>query len=118
MIPEFTDNPLFSAWPFWVLELTPEAKNSEIEKAARDILAKINFKVPGADEFQTPIGKSTRDDYLLREAKSALQNPKVRLLAEFWFVSPSDIQVFAGAGQEGSGNDNAEDPYGVCLWAE
>lgn len=118
MIPEFTENPLFSAWPFWVLELTPEALNSDVEKAARDILAKINFKMPSANEFQTPIGKSTRDEYLLREAKLTLQDPKLRLFAEFWFVSPHDVQVLLGATQEESFGGKAEGPYGVCLWAE
>lgn len=84
MIPEFTDQPLYSAWPFWVLELTPEASAIDIERQARELVNKLKFKLPGVEYYLSPLGKKTRDEYLIREAKSKLQDPKDRLLAEFW----------------------------------
>lgn len=89
MNPVFTSNPLYSAWPFWVLELSPSASNSDIEKAAREIESKLQFQVPGADTFASPLGKQQRDSFALREAKNALQDPSRRVLAEFWYSVPN-----------------------------
>ncbi len=89
MIQAYIDNPLYSCWPFWVLELTPLATPIEIEKAARDITAKIGLGVLDAQKYMTPAGRQKRDEFLIREAKSALQDSKKRLLAEFWYVDPA-----------------------------
>jgi len=89
MTPEFTNNPLYSCWPFWVLELTPEAHNTDIEKAAREITSKIEFEIANADKYNTPDGLKKRDEFLIREARSKLQNPAERLLAEYWYISPA-----------------------------
>lgn len=88
MTPEFTSNPQFSAWPFWVLELTPDATGIDIEKSTRDITAKITLGVPNAEFFAIPQGKRTRDAFLIREAKAKLIDPTARLLAEYWYVKP------------------------------
>lgn len=95
MNPAFTSNPIYFAWPFWVLELTPSASNSDIEKAAREIESKIQFQIPGADSYPSPLGKQTRDSYTLREAKTALQDPCSRVVAEYWYCPPD-------AGEENS----------------
>ena len=89
MIQEYIDNPLYSCWPFWVLGLTPSAQESEIEKAARDITAKITLGIPSASEYQTPNGLKQRDEFLIREAKSALQDASKRIVAEFWYIDPA-----------------------------
>lgn len=89
MTQAFSDIPLFSCWPFWVLELTPMATTQDIEKAARDIIGKLQFGVKGADTYASPLGNTARDEFTVREAKAALQDPLKRLLAEFWYVTPS-----------------------------
>lgn len=88
MDPEYIDNPLYCSWPFWVLELPPTSKTLDIEKSAREIAAKIEFGAPGADQYATPVGVKKRDEFLVREAKFKLQDPKARLLAEFWYLDP------------------------------
>lgn len=97
MIPEFSEDPRYAAWPFWVLELTPTASASEIEKAARDISAKLKFGVAGVERFALPLGDAVRDEYLVREAKALLQDPARRLQAEFWYVTPGLVQNLLGA---------------------
>lgn len=84
----FTEDPKQACWPFWVLELTPDAQNPDIEKAARDIQAKIQLGVESSFRFRTPAEYLERDEHLVREAKAALQNPERRLLAEFWYIPP------------------------------
>jgi len=51
MIPEFSEDPRYGAWPFWVLELDPSASVADIEKAARDITAKLQFGMAGIEQF-------------------------------------------------------------------
>lgn len=97
MIPEFSEDPRYAAWPFWVLELTPAASASDIEKAARDISAKLKFGVAGVERFPLPLGDAMRDEYLVREAKALLQDPARRLQAEFWYVTPGLVQNLLGA---------------------
>lgn len=90
MIQAFFNDPLLSGWPFWVLQLTPSATTVEIEKAARDIAAKMQFGMAGSDLFLTPLGEMQRDEYWLREARAKLQNPAERIVAEFWYTDPRD----------------------------
>ena len=88
MIPEFSEDPRYGAWPFWVLELDPSASVADIEKAARDITAKLQFGMAGVERFEVPNATLIRDEFLVREAKAALQDPGRRLTAEFWYVEP------------------------------
>lgn len=96
MTQAFINQPQFSAWPFWVLNLTPEAANSDIDKAARDLTAKLQFGMAEAKSFSSPLGQHQRDEQLIRDARSTLQDPALRLLAEFWYFAadkPSDSPV-------------------------
>jgi len=89
MTPAFSDNPALSAWPFWVLELTPAASLNDVNKAARELAGKLALKMAGATEFPTPGGIRQRDEFLVREAQAVLIDPERRLLAEFWYVPPA-----------------------------
>jgi len=95
MIQAYINRLHWSCWPFWVLELSTDATVQDIEKAARDITNKISFGMEAAKTFQTPIGTFERDDFLIREAKAKLQNPEQRLLAEFWYIEPKEIEQSA-----------------------
>jgi hypothetical protein len=88
MIAEFTATPLFAAWPFWVLALDPTADNRAIERAYQKCISSLQLKIPGAQEFMTPLGVRPRDEFLLREARAILTNPDSRALAEFWYLAP------------------------------
>ncbi len=85
---EFTSHPLYSCWPFWALELQPDADARAVEKAYAKILGLIKLQIPDADKFATPAGMQTRDEFLLRDAKAILLDPEKRAVAEFWYVSP------------------------------
>lgn len=89
MTPAFSDNPILSGWPFWVLELTPSASLNEVNRAARDLAGKLALKMAGADEYRTPAGVMPRDEFLVREAQAVLIDPQRRLLAEFWYLPPA-----------------------------
>lgn len=89
MIQEFINKPLYSAWPFWALELEPGADNKVIERAYAKLVGAIKLQVPGADTFKSPLGTHARDEFLLRDARARLINPETRILAEFWYVSPT-----------------------------
>jgi len=107
---EFINRPGWQCWPFWVLSLTPEASSSDVEKAARDISSKLNFGVEQTTKFLTPEGNMDRDTYLVRGAKSALQDPQTRLLAEFWYFDPEISRTrFQSAPAEKSMPSSEED---------
>jgi hypothetical protein len=106
MIPEYSENPLYFGWPFWVLDLTPSANTSDVEKAAHDLTAKLQLKVPDAETYLTPVGMQTRDAFLIREAKSTLQDPNSRLLAEFWYYPPN----------KGNGSQVSTEDYSIAFW--
>ncbi|MFV8780845.1 hypothetical protein ACNKU7_00350 [Microbulbifer sp. SA54] len=89
MIPAFSKNPVLSAWPFWVLELTPSASLNDVNRAARELTGKLALQMAGAGEFTTPAGAFERDEFLIREAQAVLIDPERRLLAEFWYVPPT-----------------------------
>lgn len=95
MISEFTATPLFSAWPFWVLEIDPTADNRSIERAYQKIANSMQLKIPKAAEFITPLGLRLRDEFVLREARAILTNPELRAVAEFWYLVPQSPQEHA-----------------------
>jgi len=115
MIQEFIDNPTYSAWPFWVLELSPTASVTEVEKSANELVGKIKFDVKQALSFKAPEGFYPRDEFLIREAKTILQDPVKRTLAEFWYVEPNLNN------NQMKSESNASDwlsYFGVNLWEE
>ena len=107
MTPVFTDSGLDNAWPFWVLGLDIHASNSDIEKAAQTLSAKLKLGAPGAALFDTPVGQRKRDEFLVREAKAALQNPDTRLLAEFWYLSPNEKPSTGNTATDNKNNNQA-----------
>jgi len=111
------DNPLLSSWPFWVLELTPTAENADIEKSARDIINKIQFQLPGSEYYRSPDGSQKRDEFLIREAKSKLQDPKTRLLAEYWYIDPL-IEAENTQQQDKLSIKDWYKEFGIQLWED
>lgn len=93
MIPAFFNDPLYSAWPFWVLELTPAASLQEVERAARELSAKLKLGLPAAASYRIPGQMLTRDEYLVREARAKLITPESRLICEFWYVAPDLVET-------------------------
>ena len=88
MIQEFINKPLYSAWPFWVLELDPSADGKAVEKAYTKLTGAIKLQLPLAEFFCSPLGTHVRDEFILRDARANLINPETRILAEFWYVPP------------------------------
>lgn len=108
MIPGFSDNPVGQAWPFWVLGLDPQCGIQDIERAAREIQARLKMQVKDAGVFAIPGGSAQRDEYLVREARARLLDPAARLLCEFWYVSPQALTATSESG--------APRRYGVEEW--
>lgn len=119
MTQAFTKQPQFSAWPFWVLDLSPDATNADIDKAARDLTAKLQFGMAAAKKFISPLGELERDEHLIRDARSALQDPTLRLVAEFWYFSIEQTSEAATENepQRLTNKDWAMD-LGGLLWEE
>lgn len=88
MTPAFSDHPVYQAWPFWVLDLTPAASLGEVEKAARELTGKLRLQIKGAERFAWPGGTAARDEYLVREARARLIDPNARLVCEYWYQAP------------------------------
>ncbi len=87
----YSNNPLYSCWPFWILELDANADSRAVEKAYANILGAINLQIPAAEKYLSPLGLQTRDEFQLRDAKAILLDPERRGLAEFWYLSPDVI---------------------------
>jgi hypothetical protein len=49
MTTEFSATPVFSAWPFWVLEINPAADNRAIEKAYQKLVNSLQLKIANSD---------------------------------------------------------------------
>jgi hypothetical protein len=49
---------------------------------------RLGENVSNADRYKTPMGMRKRDEFLIREAKSSLQDHSSRLLAELWYYPP------------------------------
>lgn len=111
MTPEFTSHPLYACWPFWALELEPDADARAVEKAYTKILGLLKLQIADADKFATQVGTQIRDEFLLRDAKAILQDPEKRVLAEFWYVPPQAIQSVSA-----SPPDKTTQPPGILDW--
>jgi hypothetical protein len=99
---EFTSTPLFVAWPFWVLEINPDADSRVVEKAYQKINNSLQLKIPNTHLFPTPLGVRERDEFVLREARALLADPQKRLLAEFWYMPPAPMSTQSPAAQPSS----------------
>ncbi len=88
MTQEFTKHPLDLPWPFWVLEVSPKDNSQVIERSYNRLTNALKLNVRGADHYVSPGGPRTRDEFLLREARSVLLDPAKRLLAEYWYIDP------------------------------
>jgi hypothetical protein len=113
MIQEFINDPLNKAWPFWVLGLVPECSSQDINKASQLIASKLSLGVPDAEFFYTPAGTKSRDSFLVREAKSILDDPAQRLIAEFWYVPPQ-VNIATSSDQESSSTPSK--PLSAKQW--
>ncbi|HEY6530032.1 MAG TPA: hypothetical protein VIZ65_15185 [Cellvibrionaceae bacterium] len=95
MTTEFSATPVFSAWPFWVLEIDPTADNRAIEKAYQKLVNSLQLKIANTEQFMTPLGLRVRDEFMLREARAVLTDPDKRVLAEFWYMPAEQLAVQA-----------------------
>ena len=64
--------------PFYVLELAPDAAPADIERQGRKILGLLEVGSTKAKSYACPLGTFERDETMVREAMSALRDPKRR----------------------------------------
>ena len=91
MNPVSADSPLWAPWPFWILELDPQATHQAVERAYQNITGKLKLGIPGINCYSTPIGEKSRDEFQLREARAILLDPEKRILCEFWYIKPISL---------------------------
>jgi hypothetical protein len=86
------DDPL-AAWrgnPFFLLEVSPQASRTEVERAGQRLIALLAVGSASAARYHTPLGEATRDADAVRQALATLRDPDERAIAELWAaVAPS-----------------------------
>lgn len=95
--------------PFYVLELTPEAGDMDIERAGRKLLGMFELGMARAREYGTPLGPRERTEEAVRFAMAQLRDPATRLRHEVWAaVDPAEW-----AGADGA---TARDAAALSWW--
>jgi hypothetical protein len=70
--------------PFFVLGVAAGATRAEVEREGAKLLAMLAAGLPGAGEYQTPLGPAPRDADTVRAALAELRDPARRLGHEWW----------------------------------
>jgi len=63
---------------FWVLGVSPEATPADVEREGRKILGLFGVGAKSASSYTCPLGTFRRDETMVREAMTALRDPKRR----------------------------------------
>jgi hypothetical protein len=77
--------------PFFVLDVSPQASRTEVERAGQKLLGLLALGAAGADRYDTPFGPAARDADAVRRALATLRDPNERVIQELW------AQVATGA---------------------
>ncbi|MEM6732936.1 MAG: hypothetical protein AAF658_15375 [Myxococcota bacterium] len=72
--------------PFDVLELTPAASHTEVERRAQQVLGKLELGFSKAKTFRASDEEHERDEALVRWALDQLRKPDARLSHELSFT--------------------------------
>jgi hypothetical protein len=91
--------------PFFVLALSPECSQVEVERAGQKLLAMLAIGSRPAATFETPFGAQPRTEEGVRAAMAELRDPERRLAHEIW----------ARAGLEGAEAARAATPGEALL---
>jgi len=82
-----------AAWrgnPFFLLEVSPQASRTEVERAGQRLIALLAVGSASAARYDTPLGPATRDADAVRQALATLRDPNERAIQELWAeVTPS-----------------------------
>ena len=70
--------------PFFVLALSPECSQVEVERAGQKLLAMLAIGSGAAAVFETPFGAQPRTEEGVRAAMAELRDPERRLAHEIW----------------------------------
>ena len=70
--------------PFFVLGLSPECSQVEVERAGQKLLAMLGIGSRAAATFETPFGTQPRTEESVRAAMAELRDPERRLAHEIW----------------------------------
>jgi len=63
---------------FWILDLSPDASPAEVERAGRKLVGLLEIGATSAMHYECPLGRFERDATMVREAMSALRDPRHR----------------------------------------
>jgi len=70
--------------PFFVLALPVTASRAEVERTGQKLLAQLAIQADSAKTYETPFGRSPRNEDKVRAALNALRQPEERLRHELW----------------------------------
>src|SRR5262249_41615544 len=76
-----------AAWrgnPFLLLEISPQASRTEVERAGQRLIALLAVGSASAARYNSPLGPATRDADAVRQALAKLRDPDERAIAELW----------------------------------
>ena len=80
--------------PFWILDTSPDATTAEIERAGRKLVALLEVGADSAKKYTCALGTFDRDATMVREAMSALRDPRVRAkeacVAKLFSMAPDE----------------------------
>jgi hypothetical protein len=77
--------------PFFVLDVSPQASRTEVERAGQKLLGLLTLGAAGADRYDTPFGPATRDADAVRRALATLRDPNERVIQELWAQIATDV---------------------------
>ena len=77
--------------PFFVLDVSPQASRTEVERAGQKLLGLLALGAAGADRYDTPFGPATRDADSVRRALATLRDPNERVIQELWAQVASGV---------------------------
>jgi curved DNA-binding protein CbpA len=103
--------------PFFVLDVSPQASRTEVERAGQKLLGLLALGATGADRYDTPFGPATRDADAVRRALALLRDPNERVIQELWAQVTTGVAPSVATGAA-TGVESEMDTSAAKAWEE
>jgi hypothetical protein len=104
--------------PFFVLDVSPQASRTEVERAGQKLLGVLALGAAGAAHYDTPFGPATRDADAVRRALATLRDPNERVIHELWASVATGVGGEPGAPAAQAWEEAARTIGWNAKWAE